>query len=173
MRFFAVKTAADLWRKYAIIFLSFSWGFGLASGLLYSFCLYERYDPLVISASSVDVSIADIMFISVIPLVLSVLCVHFSLPVLLTPLAFLKAFCFSASSFRLLWTFGNAGWLLRFLLMFSDCALVVALLWFWLSHINGDKRHFIKNAVNCIKVMFVVGVVDCLLIVPVLQTVFH
>ena len=173
MRFFAVKSAADLWRKYAIIFLSFSWVFGLASGLLYSFCLYPRYDPLVMSALFADVTIVDIMLISVIPIVLSVLCVHCSFPVLLIPLAFFKAFSFSISSFRLLWAFGNAGWLLRFLLMFSDCALVVVLLWLWIRHINGSKLHLVKDAVTCTQVMFVVGVIDCLFIVPVLQTVFH
>lgn len=173
MKLFTVRSAAVFWRKYAIIFLSFSWLLGLLCGLFYWFHSFQVQKHLFLSAYYADASILDIFLISILPVLVSVLFVYVNAPVLLIPLAFIKAFSFSACSIGFLWAFGTAGWLLRLLFMFSDCILVLVLLWFWIRHISGDRMLLRKDTFTCVKIMLMVGIFDFLFIVPIIQTVFN
>lgn len=126
----------SFWNRIGISCLVFTWCLGLSCGFqLVSFSepkLSSLMDVLIIRRGS----IIGLMMINILPLVISAVIIRFRIPYLLVPIVFFKALLrgFSLSCF--LHAYCNSGWLLAFLLMFSQSGSTVFLLWFWVKHIH-------------------------------------
>lgn len=58
---------------------------------------------------------------------------------LLFPVCFCKAFAFSFVHYGLMVSFGDCGWLLRWLFLFSDCMMLPVLYFYWLRLLADRK----------------------------------
>ncbi|MBQ9839105.1 MAG: hypothetical protein IJO56_06430 [Oscillospiraceae bacterium] len=62
--------------------------------------------------------------------------------------------------------FGSAGWLVRYLLLFSHIAVSPMLFWLWLCCCTGQLTHIYRNILLCAGVSCVIAVMDHLFISP-------
>lgn len=137
------------------LFLAVFWVFGLLIGLYISFRTPILFFSLMRTYAYERVSILGLVLIVSFPLILSAIAVRFSTPLLFLPVAFLKAFCFSYCSNGIVLAFGSAGWLVRWLFVFSDSCAVIVLFWFWIRNIAGDRGLFTRD--------FFIGVLSIIL----------
>lgn len=173
MFFCTSQSAANLWRKYAIIFLSFFWSFGFFFGLFYAFHTFESYRSLFLAIASDRHAVVILLILQAAPLLISAFAARFAIPALMLPVAFVKAFCFSFCSFGFIWAFGSAGWLIRCLYLFTDTFVILFLLWFWARHINGSRKQLCADVYLCISAIIFIGTIDCLIITPILHSTVH
>lgn len=125
--------------------------------------------PLMRGALKSTVSIVRLLSILLLPFLFSALAVYFSKPKLLYGIAFLKAFVFAFISAGISAGFGGAGWLIRWLLMFSDSLCLPVLLLYWLRHIPGRRRFQTADTMILAGCIGLVGLLDHRLIMPLLQ----
>ena len=124
---------------------------------------------LMRSALYGTVSIVGLLAVLLLPFLFSALAVYFSKSQLLYGIAFLKAFLFAFIATAVSSVFGNAGWLARFLILFSD-SLNLPLLWlYWLRHIPGKRAYQAADAMVLACCICLVGIADYILIMPLLQ----
>lgn len=118
-----------------LLILMFSWLSGLLCG---AFC-YLKSPPEIVSlmhrAVACSASIVGLLNAALIPFLLSVLFLAFSTPWMVVGICFAKTFLFSFVSLGILMSFGSGGWLLRFFLLFGDCAAMPLLYWYWSRYI--------------------------------------
>lgn len=110
---------------------------------------------LMRTASNSCVSIACLLPALLLPFLFSAFAVYISQYWLLIPIAFIKAFCFSylSAAFLLL---QDSGWLLRMLLMFTDCLSMPVLCWLWLRSCSGSRESNLRTFAAA--VLIVVGI---------------
>lgn len=129
----------------------------------------EFSDSLMRGSVSSTVSILRLLSVLLLPFLFSALAVYFARPRLLYGIAFLKAFVFAFVSAGIASCFGSAGWLARWLIMFSD-SLCLPLLWlYWLRHIPGRSGVQGADLMITVSGMALIGLFDTVLIMPLLQ----
>ncbi len=153
-------------RKETIPFLASAWLLGLVSGSFFSVSAGNSFLLTMRAAASSHVSIFGLLASILLPLLFSAFAVYISQPWLLVPIAFGKAFFFSYLALAVLSAFGSAGWLIRWLLMFSDSLSLPVLWWYWLRAVSG-RRKFADTAAAFLAAL-VIGSVDFYMISPVL-----
>lgn len=153
-------------RRIRLAALAFCWCSGLMLGLHYAYRADSTYFLLMRMAASCRVSIVGLLTAVFLPFLLSALAVYISRPELLLPVCFLKAFSFSCSAAAVSAAFGSAGWLIRFLLNFSECCTLPLLCLFWIRHISGVKRPAGRDFLICCIAVLTIGALDYLLISP-------
>ena len=123
--------------------LAFCWILGIACGC----CVFASgEDYLCVLMRRVafgPVSIVSLIVVSAVPFLIFALCATFSLPVLCYAVCFAKAVSFSLVSLGILVCFGSAGWLCRYLLLFSGCAGAVLVYLYWLRHVS-DRHPLVR-----------------------------
>ena len=129
--------------RYRVLLILFVWSVGCLVGLFIAnrAAATSPYLFPVPHRSSITIS----FLLSSLPIVLShfiySLC-HFHL---LLPLVFLKGLSFMYCYAYIHIIFGNAAWLVRYIVLFSDLVFVCLLLWFWLrcaSCANSIRYNF-------------------------------
>ena len=124
---------------FKISFLLFIWVMGLALG--YMFCEPVHFS-LMRSISGQSVSIVGSFVCIFLPLILSVACILFEKPILLSIVCFIKAVAFGFSSALISYNFTSGLWLIRFLFLFSDSCYLPCIMFLWLKCIPDMKiRH--------------------------------
>lgn len=122
------------------LILAGSWISGLLCGV---FC-YSVSSPEIIAlmhrTPSCSVSIVGLLNAALIPFLLSAFFLAYSLPWIVTVICFWKAFLFSFVSAGFLTCFGSGGWLLRYILLFSDCTALPLLYWYWFRGVSTPSR---------------------------------
>lgn len=157
----------SLQRKWEIVFLAFCFSMGLVFGTL-SFYRADLSSSLMHGAISGSVSIVHLLSVILLPFLLSALAVFFSKPKLIFAIAFLKAFNFAFISAGVFAAFGCGGWLVRWLLMFSDC-LTMPLLWlYWLRNAFGCRAFRIWEVGTTAAAYCLIGCLDYYFIMPLL-----
>lgn len=170
MRFSFFSYTPRSWRKAGIILLAFFWTLGLFLGIYSSFPMEDSFFRLMRAAAGCRVSIVGLFAVLILPFLFSAFAVYFSQPWLLLLICFLKAYCFGFCCFLTQISFGSAGWLLRLLLLFSDCCILPVLCWFWIRHISGEKRALWQDLAVCAAASLLIGGVDYCVISPFLAT---
>ncbi len=154
------------WCRYRVAILAFFWIVGLLCGVSFASVAKDFDFPQMRSLAYSRVSIAGLAAVLVFPLTISAVAVYLNVPVFLFPICFLKAFSFGYCLYSISVAFGDAGWLVRVLLLFSDSCMMVPLLWFWCRH-QGRKRKSIKRDLTvCTSFAALIGVTDYYLISP-------
>ena len=151
-------------------FLACTWIFGLISGAVCSVHSGIFLTSLMRTAVHGSVSIVGLMSAGLLPLLFSAAAVFISKIWLLIPVAFCKAFLYAYFAAGLMAAYGNAGWLVRILFMFSDYVMLPVLWWYWMSVLDGrDRLFYRKSAVACAAALMI-GCFDFYIVSPFLAS---
>lgn len=116
----------------SIYVLIFFWTFGLSFGMYFASMAEPDIASWMCALSYSGVSILGLLIVTLLPFFLSLFAVRFHQPWIIILLAFVKSFIFGYwRSFNIL-LFNNVGWLINFLLFFSDTCIVILLLIYWI-----------------------------------------
>ena len=157
-------------RKSSLMLLAFSWFLGLFLGAVFSVAAGEPIVSLMRTAVSSRVSFSGLLTAILLPFLLSALAVFISEPYLLFVIAFLKAFTFSYVGIGVMAAYGSAGWLIRLLLMFSDCCFLPLLMLYWIRLISGKRGSAIPVTVVTGFLAVAIGSFDFCVVSPFLAT---
>ena len=111
------------------------------------------------------VSIVPLLALQLLPFLIAAYAVSISGPWLLTVVCSFKLFFFSYFG-TLIWiAFGAAGWLVRFLLLFSDIILIPVLCWYCFRRMAGEYPE--KNDLGfCLGAVLLTALINCYFISP-------
>ena len=151
-------------RKYATHILALAWTLGLVFG----FCAIAAglLSPAFGQAIKLPPSLFSIISVLLLPIVVSLLAVFAGQRWLIYPLAFLKALTFAYVGWSVVITFGSAGWLIRLLFMFSDCACVPLLWWFWNRALKLEFDALLPASLSAGLTVLGIGIVDYGVVAP-------
>ena len=148
------------------VFLSLIWCVGIGCGVYFATRADEIYLSLMRKAAYCPVSIVGLAASAYLPYLLSAFAVNFGNRWLLLGICFLKALMFAFAAGAVHLAFGSAGWLFRWLLLFSDSTSLWLLLWFALRHIKGQGISFRRDLVVCFGAVTAVCSIDYCVISP-------
>lgn len=153
-------------RKSSRWILAFCWTSGLVFGIFFFLAAGDSIILLMRRIPLGTVSIVSLLGITTFPFLLSFFVVSISKPIMILPISFLKAFTFSFVSLGILHGFGLYGWLLRYLLLFTDCASVPLLYLLWQRNL-ADGNLFLgwKNSLYFLSACLI-GSLDYCIISP-------
>ena len=150
--------------------LALAWICGLILGSLLSVSADTLLAPVMHAVVYDGMSISGLLTVILLPLFLSAYAVYFSQSVVLILLAFLKAFLFSYTAAAILITYSVSGWLLLFLLLFSDL-LMLPILWsLWLCAASVPNDRVLRRIGICVIFALLISFVDYTVIVPFLAS---
>lgn len=152
--------------RYRMAILAFFWIVGLLCGVFFASAVKDFVFPQMRSFAYVRVSIAGLVAVLAFPLAISAVAVYLNVPVFLFPICFFKAFSFGCCLYSISVAFGDAGWLVRLLLLFSDSCMIVPLLWFWCRHQTGKRASIKRDLAVCTSFAALIGVTDYYLVSP-------
>lgn len=154
------------------VLLCCTWFLGLVLGYCFSFQISDIFASLMLSVADSRLSIVGLFFSLIFPFFISAVLLRYTSPLAILPLVFIKAFSFSLCACAVTFAFGDAGWLVRWLLIFSDSFLIVLLLWFWLKNISEEKRTIKTDLLLCIIASGLIGCADLCFVSPFLVMLF-
>ena len=153
------------------LLLAICWVVGLLLGLYLAIHLPEKSSSLVRALLHSRVSTVGFVANLFLPIILSAIVWKLKIPAFYLLIAFCKAigysFCFSAITLL----FHEAGWLLRWLLLFSDTFISAILLWFWFSHVNVNTGVRKDLCICCVLAIFIC-LADICFVTPLFQGLF-
>ena len=147
-------------RKWDKFILAFSWVLGLmVGGIMFRYGGGNLVSVMPLAARS-QPSIFGLLACALFPLLLCAYAVYIGIPLLLYGICFLKAVAFAYLSQAVFTAFGNAGWLLRWLLLFTDTFAAAALYHYCHRHISGVRKWTIRHFSAYAGFVAVVSMVD-------------
>lgn len=139
-------------------------------GLLFSFIAASSAGEALLSAmrmvSLSHVSIIGLLCSLLIPVFISAYAVYSNESWIIPILSFLKAFAFGYCAYAIMAAFQTAGWLVCYLVMFSDINLLCVLWWFWLRQYPQGDRRLGTCTMIAVAAASMIGILDYLLIAP-------
>ena len=123
------------------------------------------YFSLMRQAVLSRVSIVSLIAAQLLPFLFAAFVAYISKPWLISIVCSLKLFSFTFVGFLVWATFGSAGWLVRFLFMFTDLISVPVLIWFCFRKLRNsfwDHREFWI----CIGITIAAAVLDAYCVAP-------
>lgn len=155
-------------RKYSLLFLAFVWLMGLIFGIYYSSFGGSSYFSLMRSAACSPVSIVGLLSVALLPFLFSAFAVYTRSNFLLWMLCFIKGCLFAFVSMGVFAAYGNAGWLVRLLMMFSDLLCLVFLWLCWIRCACTGFRNSLPAVAGCGCISAVIVGLDYLFVSPIL-----
>lgn len=126
-------------RKFYAFLLAVCWFAGLVCGFLVFLGTGDSVFRLMRSAPLGSVSFVGLLICSLLPFLISAFAVFLSRSVLLA-FSFGKAFLFSFTAAGIARAYGDAGWLVCRMAMFSSFTLLPLLYFLWLRLLSGRMR---------------------------------
>lgn len=167
MRYFAVRSDySRSWRKGCWMLLVLFWCTGLILGVYTASIAENTLVSLMRSAVFSSVSIVGLLGSFLLPFLFTVLAVFLSKSWLILPICLAKSFSFALCARAVALAFGDSGWLLQLLFLFSDTIMLSVLCWFWARHIEGGRVTVIRDAAICIVVFIILGTLDYCCVSP-------
>lgn len=164
--FFTVRYSVPSRRIYRPL-LAFLMLLGFLCGAFFTVDPLPASVSLMRTAASSRVSIVGLMTVLLLPFLISAFAVYTSSPFLLFPVCWLKAFFFSYSAGMISLAFGNAGWLVRWLLLFSSGLSLPLLIWFCMRQGDGTYREdLLRDFTVCAVLILLIGSLDFRVISP-------
>ena len=135
------------------------WLLGSLAGAACSVSAGEPLASLMYSAMERRVSFVSLLGILILPFLFSVFAVYIHSLGILFVICFLKAFSFSFVFAAVCAAFPDSYWLLRWLLMFSECLVIPVLFWFWLHFLSGKRSGLLlPSVVSAMAILFVAAI---------------
>ena len=153
--------------------LAVFWVLGLAFGALISLLNEDHLYSLMRTAVNIRVSIVHLLLIQIFPVLLSAIAVYYSIPLYIFFICIFKSVCLGFILVSLGHVFGNAGWLIRFLFMFSDTLTIPSLLLYWFKHISGMKHSFLLDTKCLVLFTLFVSFLEYFLVSPFFMSVIR
>lgn len=165
---YAQKLQSTSWFqcKGSVILLSFLWTIGLVCGLYFISSSGDYVTGLFACVSGSRQSVLGLLAVICVPLIISAISIYLPIPALVYVYAVIKAFSFGCCLCGIAITFGQSGWLVRLLLLFSDTCLVVMMLWLWCRMLYNNRFSVRKDLLFCIAASAVIGMIDYFLVSP-------
>lgn len=113
-----------------------------------------------------QMSIVVGFMISAIPFIVLYIAFRCSAFILIFPLAFFRAFTFMYCFAGVSYAYADAGWLVRSLLLFSNCFSVPLLLWYAARRLLGNHRGSDREIWFCLLFLFAVRCIDSFVVSP-------
>lgn len=135
--------------------------------LLAAFADNSSFSWMRLAADS-RLSIVCLFAVQLLPFLIAAYAVHISRLWLLYTVCGCKLFIFAYMGAFIFMAFGSAGWLVRWLLLFSDIILVPLLCWFCYRCILGRDDSHNRDFWLCIGIVAVTGMINLLFISPLL-----
>lgn len=148
------------------IYLACSFLTGLISGACIAAAASSSLFPTMRAATPGCVSISGLLLATLLPLLFSAFAVYIRQKWLLIPIAFSKAFLFAFLGVAFMSAFGSAGWLVRWLLMFSDILTLPLLCFFWLRAFSQERSQSLCFAVAVGVIAVFIGSLDYTVVSP-------
>ena len=127
-------------RKWDKLFLALFWVMGLlVGGLVFRYSGSKFVSQMHLAVSS-QPSIFPLLMSALLPFLLSAYAVYIGLPRLLYGICFLKAFGLGYLSHSVVYAFRSAGWLVRWLFLFTDISAAAVLYCFCHRRISGIRK---------------------------------
>lgn len=152
--------------RFPALGLAFFWISGLLFGALYSFSTIDYFSSLMRMLLHSRVSIVSFVFILSFHLIVLSASFRFLPKPFFFLLSFLKAFVYSFCLVCTYLSFGTAGWLIHFLLTYTDTCTIIPFLWFSLRSILGYSHTLKRDAVVYLSIYIAVYVIDLLWVSP-------
>lgn len=158
-------------RKLPVFLLALFWSLGLVCGdFLFRFFGSNLASQMPLAAVC-QPSIFGLLISFLLPFLFSVFAVYISAPKLFFLIAFIKASLFAFVSAAVYSAFEGTGWLIRFLLLFTDITGVMLLYHYWQRHISGLRSFSALSFVGYLIPGFSAVLADYYYISPLLQRV--
>lgn len=142
------------------------WSLGLICGAWFSTSAGDAYLSLMRSATCARMSIFSLLGTLLLPFMISALAVLMDAPILIFFISFAKGFSFSFVSLGTVLAFPAGGWLVRWLLMFSDVCVNPVLLFFMFRCLARKKGSLLIPAVGVCGYVFLAAAIDHRYIAP-------
>lgn len=142
------------------------WIIGLLFGAVIALSADTFLVPTMLSALQGSLSIFGLLIALLLPLLITALAVYISQPILLFPLAFLKAFLFAFSAVGVFASVGESAWLIKGLLMFSDTLALPFLWWLWLQVVDSEDGTVLRCMVPAAVFVVLIGCFDYAFVAP-------
>ncbi len=156
-------------RKYDKHILALSWVLGLGfGGLVFRYAGSDLASQMPLAAMC-QPSIFGLLTCSMLPFLFSAFAVYICIPRLLFVICFAKAFALAYVSCGIFSAFGSAGWLVCYMLLFTDLGCSVLLYLYWLRHISGVRSFSFRRLAVYLAVVFMTGWMDIACISPLLR----
>ena len=149
-----------------IILFSLLWSVGLVAGRYLSQKAFLVFPTVFRSACSESTSLIGLIAVVFIPLFTSLLVCRYISVMLIFPIVFLKAVGFGFCSYAICLSFGDAGWLVRYLLMFTDCVSIPLLLWFWVRRLLMRNNAIMQDFTLALFLLILTAYIDHLYVSP-------
>ncbi len=157
------------WRRICKLLLALCWHLGLLAGVLAAAQMDPELLSLMRRALSSPVSIVGLLAVLLIPFLFSAFAVLMNTPWIVLGICFAKAYSFGFVSMAVCQAFGNAGWLIRWMLLFSSVMTAPVLFWFWLRQISGNNGSLWIDFLLCAVLVLFLGILDYRFVAPFLQ----
>lgn len=148
------------------LILSACWLSGLYAGYAFFSHISASSITLMLSVAENRMSIVGLLLSRILPFVIFAISLRYSKLFFVFTVIFLKAFSFSWCACSLTVAFGDAGWLVRWLLLFSDSCSVVLLLWFLFRNTVNSGTSLRTDLSLCITASVAIGCVDFCFVSP-------
>ena len=152
------------------LLLLIGWVLGILLGS-FSVRHFSVGDSLMRTLISSRMSIVGGLAVCFLPLLITAIVIWFGNAGYLIPLAVTKAVLYGMASGIIMRTFSNAGWLLRWLFLFSDSVLSISYMRLWFYVVKGGcdpKKEMLYTAISCLAVFFI----DYFMIAPFIAMLF-
>ncbi len=154
------------------ILVSFCWVLGLFLGLYLAICLPEASYSLVRTLVHSRVSTVGLFINLFLPIILSAIAWKLRISALYLLLAFIKAIGYSFCFCAITCIFQGAGWLLRWLFVFSDTFISALLLWFWFRNVTPQNKRGARDISICCVLAFFIFLAEICYVIPFSQRLF-
>ena len=155
----------SLFCKWKLLLLALCCCLGFSCGMIAAHRSDDTYFSMMRMAFTSHVSIPGLIASVSLPFLFSAFAVYLGKPKLIYFICFIKAALFSFGSFTALTAFASAGWLVRFLLQFSDIVMLPAFCWFSLRCIT-DTGLFKRDFSICLFLFLLIGSMDYCMVSP-------
>ena len=139
--------------------------FGLLAGSLFGWI--SNSSSWMLGRIGSSVSIVRLIATNFLPFLIS-MAASFVDAGFLFPICWCKAFLFGFVHIGVFSSFGSGGWLLRWLVLFADCAAFPLLYWFWLRLLEAEN-HGYSDFLWCTLAVFGIGFLDFYIIAPIFR----
>lgn len=156
-------------RKNSRLYLAFSWCLGLIFGGL----VFRNGDDTIVSfvslAASGELSLMGLLLSASFPFLAAAFAVFSSTPKLLLVVSFFSSFTYAYVLCAVFAAFDYGGWLIRWLLLFTDTLRCTLLYGYMQRHISGLRGFSLREPVLCVVALGFVVFLDFSFISPFLR----
>lgn len=171
MALFLHSSYPSAFRKCCHWFLALAWVLGLGFGTVIFRYTGSVFVSLVPLAAKSQPSIVGLLISGFLPFLFSAFAVYISAPRLLYGICIGKAFLLAYAVCGIHAAFPGSGWLIRWLLLFTDCCSAGLLYHYWQRHISGLRGFSARALAIYGGLIFLAAVVDQSYISPLLRVV--